>query len=66
MMATKNNVPPSSTLVITDLVPRNIPSSKNCTLRSPFASGAQSLHPTSCYFREYPFHALGCIKSRGA
>jgi len=58
MTATKNNVPPSSTLVMTDLVPRNIPSSKTCTLRSPLASGAQIVHPTSCYFREYPFHAL--------
>jgi hypothetical protein len=35
MTATKNKVPPSSTLVMTDLVPRNIPSSKTCTLRSP-------------------------------
>ena len=48
MTATKNKVPPSSALVMTALVPRNIPSSKNCTLRSPFASGAQSVHPTSC------------------
>jgi len=35
MTATKNKVPPSSTLVMTDLVPRNSPSSKTCTLRSP-------------------------------
>jgi hypothetical protein len=35
MTATKNKVPPSSTLVMTALVPRNIPSSKNRTLRSP-------------------------------
>jgi hypothetical protein len=58
MTTTKNKVPPSSTLVMTALVPRNIPSSKNCTLRSPFASRAQSVHPTSCYFREFSFHAL--------
>jgi hypothetical protein len=35
MTATKNKVPPNSTLVMTALVPRNIPSSKNRTLRSP-------------------------------
>ena len=50
MTATKNNVPPSSTLVMMALVPRNIPSSKNRTLRSLFVSRAQSVHPTSCYF----------------
>jgi hypothetical protein len=46
MTATKNNVPPSSTLVMTALVPRNIPSSKNCTLRSPvrFQSTKRTLH----------------------
>jgi len=46
MTATKNNVPPSSTLVMTALVPRNIPSSKNRTLRSPvrFQSTKRTLH----------------------
>jgi len=46
MTATKNKVPPSSTLVMTALVPRNIPSSKNCTLRSPvrFRSTKRTLH----------------------
>src|SRR5215212_330074 len=34
MMATKNNVPPSSTLVMTILVLRTSPSRKPCTLRS--------------------------------
>jgi hypothetical protein len=35
MAATKNNVPPSSTLVMTVLVPLTSPSRKPCTLRSP-------------------------------
>ncbi len=34
MAATKNNVPPSSTLVMTVLVPLTSPSRKPCTLRS--------------------------------
>jgi hypothetical protein len=34
MTATKNNVPPSSTLVMTVLVLRTSPSRKPCTLRS--------------------------------
>lgn len=34
MTATKNKVPPSSTLVITALVLRTNPSRKPCTLRS--------------------------------
>jgi len=51
MTTTKNKGPPSSTLVMTALVPRNIPSSKTRTPRSPFASGAQSVHPTPATFR---------------
>src|SRR5215216_2259732 len=35
MTATKNNVPPNSTLVMTVLVLRTSPSRKPCTLRSP-------------------------------
>jgi hypothetical protein len=35
MTATKNNVPPSSALVMTVLVLRTSPSRKFCTLRSP-------------------------------
>jgi hypothetical protein len=35
MTATKNKVPPSSTLVMTVLVFRTSPSSKTCMLRSP-------------------------------
>jgi hypothetical protein len=34
MTATKNNVPPNSTLVMTVLVLRTSPSRKPCTLRS--------------------------------
>jgi hypothetical protein len=58
MTATRYNVPPSSTLVITVLVPRTSPSSNLlCTARAPPGSsfGAQSVHPTSCDFREFVF-----------
>jgi hypothetical protein len=52
MTATKNNVPPSSTLVMTVLVLRTSPSRKFCMLCAllPFTSGAQSVHATTCYF----------------
>jgi hypothetical protein len=68
MTATKNNVPPSSTLVMTALVPRNIPSSKNCTLRSPvrFQSTKRTLHvlllPRIPLTRT-PMNSVGCPQS---
>ena len=56
MTATKNNGPPSSTLVMTVLVPRTSPSRNLYTpLLLPLASGAQSVYPTSYYFREFTF-----------
>jgi hypothetical protein len=55
MTATKNNGPPSSTLVMTVLVPRTSPSRNLYTPLLPLASGAQSVHPTSRYFREFSF-----------
>ena len=61
MTATKNNVPPSSTLVMTVLVLRTSPSRKFCMLSAllPFTSGAQSVHPTYCYVLEITFNAPG-------
>ena len=59
MTATKNNVPPNSTLVMTVLVLRTSPSRKPCTLRSSRSLPEHRAYTPSCYVREITFNAPG-------